>query len=99
MIRSDIESGFYLDIATNPDFGFIEDLRAFSIRPYPTSIQTPLNYNDIVNIEVSVYGTTGGSGGAIYFDGILATGGNPTIEVTAGKRYIFNLIFYLNIYF
>jgi hypothetical protein len=92
MIRSDIESGFYLDIATNPDFGFIEDLRAFSIRPYPTSIQTPLNYNDIVNIEVSVYGTTGGSGGAIYFDGILATGGNPTIEVTAGKRYIFNLI-------
>jgi hypothetical protein len=91
MVRSDIESGFYLDIKTNPDFGFIEDLRAFSLRPSSTSIQTPLNYNDVVEIGVSIYGTTGGSGGAIYFDGIVATGGNPSIQVTAGKRYIFNL--------
>ena len=91
MVRSDIQSGFYLDIVANPDFGFIEDLRAFSTRPYSTTLQTPENYGDLVNINVELYGATGSSGGALYFEGIPATGGNQTLQVYAGKQYNFNL--------
>jgi len=92
MVRSDIDSGFYLDISTNPDFGFLEDLRAFSTRPFSSSLQTPENYNDVINIDVELYGSTGASGGALYFTGITATGGNQTLQVYEGKQYIFNLI-------
>ncbi len=91
MVRSDIESGFYLDILANPDFGFLEDLRAFSTRPFTTALQTPENYFDVVDVDVLVYGSTGASGGAVYFSGITATGGNQTIEVYEGKQYNFNL--------
>jgi hypothetical protein len=44
MQRPQIETGIHFDIVPNPDFGFIEDLRNFSIRPSQTSIQTPESY-------------------------------------------------------
>ena len=91
MVRSDIQSGFYLDIVANPDFGFIEDLRAFSTRPFASSIQTPENYGDMVNVKVELYGATGSSGGSLYFEGITATGGNQPLQVYAGKQYNFDL--------
>ena len=95
LVVSDIESGFYLDIAVNPDFGFIEDLRALSTRPNSLSIQTPENYFDSEDVNVLVVGYTGGSGGSFLMDGLSsgATGFNPTITVTAGKTYNFNLAF------
>lgn len=87
MGRPDIESGFYLDVKSNPDFGFIEDLRNFSIRPSSNSLQTPSSYYNYFEADVSV---GGGTGSAIYFSGIPATGPNPTLEITAGKTYQFN---------
>ena len=87
MTRDDIESGFYLDVKSTPDFGFIEDLRNFSIRPSVTSIQTPSSYYNYYNVEASV---GGGTGSAFYFTGIPATGPNPTLIVTAGKTYEFS---------
>ena len=87
MERPDIESGFYLDVRSNPDFGFIEDLRNFSIRPISSSIQTPSSYYDYFTVDVSV---SGGTGSAIYFSGIPATGPNPTLTLTAGKTYQFD---------
>ena len=87
MERPDIESGFYLDVRSNPDFGFIEDLRNFSIRPLSSSIQTPSSYYDYFTADVSV---SGGTGSAIYFSGIPATGPNPTLTLTAGKTYQFD---------
>lgn len=94
---SDITSGFYLDIASNPDFGFIADLRAFSVRDYPLSIQTPLDYFDSEVIDVFAVGTTGGSGGSFVMDGLSsgATGFNPSITLVSGKRYTFNLSSYV----
>jgi hypothetical protein len=93
---SDITSGFYLDIASNPDFGFIEDLRAFSTRPSSLSLQTPLDYFDGESIDVFAIGTTGGSGGAFILDGLSsgATGFNPSIELVSGKTYTFNISSY-----
>jgi len=89
MGRPDIDSGFYLDVRSNPDFGFIEDLRNFYVRPSSVSIQTPSSYYDYYSIETSVLG---GTGSAIYFSGIAVTGPNPTLELTAGKTYQFNFV-------
>lgn len=88
MERPDIESGFYTDIKVTPDFGFLEDLRNFSTRPLASSIQTPSSYNDYYLVESSV---GGGTGSAIYFSGIPATGPNPPLTVTAGKTYEFSV--------
>ncbi len=87
MERPDIESGFYTDIKVTPDFGFLEDLRNFSTRPLANSIQTPSSYNNYYKIESSV---GGGTGSAMYFSGIPATGPNPLLTVTAGKTYEFS---------
>ncbi len=87
MERPDIESGFYTDIKVTPDFGFLEDLRNFSTRPLSNSIQTPSSYNNYYKIESSV---GGGTGSAMYFSGIPATGPNPLLTVTAGKTYEFS---------
>lgn len=85
--RSDVTSGNNIDFVVNPDFGFIEDLRAFGIRNTPSSIQAPMNYYDVINLDVAV---TGPSGNAFSFTGV--TGFNPTLELTRGKKYNFNLI-------
>ena len=71
--------------------GFIEDLRAFGLRTYPTSIQTPMNYFDEFTYNV---GVTGASGNAFTFvgsTGIGVTGFNPTLILQRGKSYNFNL--------
>ena len=95
--RSDIESGNNVDFITNPDFGFIEDLRAFGIRQDPYSIQAPMNYNDVIEIDVTVAGP---SGNVFRFSGASgtptslfgATGNNPTFNLNLGKTYNFNLL-------
>jgi len=88
MERPDIESGFYTDVKITPDFGFLEDLRNFSTRPLANSIQTPSSYNNYYVVESTV---GGGTGSAFYFSGISATGPNPSLTVTAGKTYEFNV--------
>jgi hypothetical protein len=89
MERPDIESGTYAEIRSNPDFGFLEDLRNFYIRPSSTSIQTPSDYYDSFSVEAAV---AGGTGTAFFFSGIPATGPNPILKVTAGKTYDFNFL-------
>ena len=86
LTRSDVNSGQNVDFVANPDFGFLEDLRAFTIRNSSTSIQTPMNYNDVVDLSVSV---VGGTGSAFSISGY--GGFNPTIEIEKGKTYNFNL--------
>ena len=81
--RFDIDSGFNIEIKTNPDFGFIEDLSSFSIRPNELSIQTPKNYDNEVSLEFSVYGA---SGDAFRVGGYY--GYNPGISMERGNRYI-----------
>jgi hypothetical protein len=95
--RSDIESGNNVDFISNPDFGFIEDLRAFGIRQDPYSIQAPMNYNDVIEIDVTVAGPSGNvfrfagaSGTPTFLFG--ATGDNPTFNLNLGKTYNFNLL-------
>ena len=95
--RSDVESGNNIEFIANPDFGFIEDLRAFGIRNSATSIQAPMNYFDVVDVYVSVAGP---SGDAFRFTGstgdlvqnFSATGDNPIIQLSRGKQYNFNLV-------
>lgn len=89
MERPDIDSGISADVRVNPDFGFLEDLRNFEIRPSSTSIQTPENYYDKFSIEAAVIG---GTGSAFIFTGFPATGPNPTLTLTAGKTYDFSLL-------
>jgi hypothetical protein len=89
MERPDIESGIYAEVRSNPDFGFLEDLRNFEIRPSSLAIQTPSNYYDTFTIDAAV---AGGTGSAFFFSGIPATGPNPTLSVTAGKTYNFNFL-------
>ena len=85
--RDEIDSGNNIRFISNPDFGFLEDLRAFGTRTDPKSIQAPMNYNNIVDIDVEVIGP---SGDAFRF----STGNalNPTISIQRGKQYDFNLI-------
>ncbi len=95
--RSDVESGNNFDFITNPDFGFIEDLRAFGVRTDPYSIQAPMNYYDVVDVNVTVAGP---SGNVFRFAGATgtttsifgATGNNPTINLSVGKTYNFNIL-------
>jgi hypothetical protein len=89
MERPEFESGIYAEIRSNPDFGFLEDLRNFEIRPSSLGIQTPSNYYDTFSIEAAV---AGGTGTAFFFSGIPATGPNPTLAVTAGKTYDFSFL-------
>jgi len=95
--RSDVESGNNIEFIANPDFGFIEDLRAFGIRNNPLSIQAPMNYYDVVDVYVSVAGPSGdafrfaGSTGDLV-QNFSATGDNPTIQLSRGKQYNFNLV-------
>ena len=84
MNRNDIDSGFYVEIKSNPPKGFLEDLRAFSLRTYPLSVQTPMNYFDSETYEVSVVGP---SGDAFRFGGV--SGFNPTLTLEKGKAYTF----------
>ncbi len=84
--RSDVESGNNISFKTNPDFGFIEDLRAFGTRTFPTSIQAPMNYYNVEGIDVTV---VGGTGDAFKFSNSAQF--NPAIELTRGKRYNFSL--------
>jgi hypothetical protein len=95
--RSDIESGNNVDFIANPDFGFIEDLRAFGIRQDPYGIQAPMNYNDVIDINVTVAGPSGnvfrfsdatGTSTSLF----QASGNNPTLNLNLGKTYNFNLI-------
>ena len=86
MERNDIESGFYLDVKSNPSKGFIEDLRAFGLRTYPNSIQTPMNYFNVIDYTVSVAGP---SGDAFTFSGV--TGFNPVLTFEKGKTYNFTV--------
>jgi hypothetical protein len=92
MQRPDIESGFYTEIRANPDFGFIEDLRNFSIRPLSTSIQTPSTYYNYFDVHANVLG---GTGSALYITGLTGQAGvsgpNPILNVNAGKTYEFSL--------
>jgi hypothetical protein len=92
MQRPDIDSGFYTDIKATPDFGFIEDLRNFSIRPLSSSIQTPSSYYNQFDAQVSVQG---GTGSALYITGLTGatglTGPNPILNINAGKAYEFSL--------
>jgi len=92
MQRPDIESGFYTDIKVTPDFGFIEDLRNFSIRPLSTSIQTPSTYYNKFDAYVNVLG---GTGSALYITGLTGatglTGPNPILNINAGKTYEFSI--------
>lgn len=95
--RSDIESGNNVDFIANPDFGFIEDLRAFGTRQDPYGIQAPMNYNNVIDINVTVAGP---SGNVFRFSGATgtstslfgATGNNPTFNLNLGKTYNFNLL-------
>lgn len=86
MNRNDIESGFYVEVKSDPPKGFLEDLRSFGLRTYPQSIQTPMNYNDSENYIVTVVGA---SGDAFRFEGI--NGYNPTLTLEKGKSYSFKV--------
>lgn len=86
MNRNDIDSGFYIEVQSNPSKGFLEDLRAFGLRTYPRSIQAPMNYNNTGNYLVSVVGA---SGNAFQFQGIR--GLNPTLTLERGKSYSFEM--------
>ena len=91
MIRSDINIGYDFDFFPNPDFGFIEDLRNFNIRPNSNYIQTPSSYDNSYELDVSF---PGGTGSAIRFSGSIPygiTGDNPTIKLEAGKTYNFKV--------
>jgi uncharacterized protein (TIGR02145 family) len=91
MDRSDVNVGYQFEIRTNPDFGFLEDLRNFSLRPYQNAIQLPSNYNDQYSIGVSA---KGGTGSALYFSGVSTSIdllANPTFSVTSGKAYEFTM--------
>ena len=88
MQRPDIDAGIYFDVKADPDYGFIEDLRNFSIRPLANSIQTPSEYYNSFHSNITI---GGGTGSAIYFDGISATGPNPSISITAGEYYEFTI--------
>lgn len=91
MIRSDINIGYDFDFFPNPDFGFIEDLRNFTIRPNSNYIQTPSSYDNSYSLDVSF---PGGTGSAIRFSGTIPygiTGDNPTIKLEAGKTYNFKV--------
>jgi hypothetical protein len=92
MQRPDIDSGFYTDIKVNPDFGFIEDLRNFSVRPLSNSIQTPSLYYNQFNVQTNVLG---GTGSALYITGLTGatglSGPNPILNINAGKTYEFSL--------
>lgn len=85
--RSDVESGNNITFKTNPDFGFIEDLRAFGIRTTTTSIQSPMNYFNVEDLNVEI---VGGTGDAFKFSN--SSQFNPSIELTRGKRYNFSLL-------
>jgi hypothetical protein len=88
MQRPQIETGIHFDIVPNPDFGFIEDLRNFSIRPSQTSIQTPESYFNSFSSNVTVQG---GTGSGVYFTLTGATGPNPSLSVTSGYSYTFTV--------
>lgn len=95
--RSDVESGNNITFITNPDFGFIEDLRAFGVRQDPVSIQAPMNYFNVIDIDVTVVGPSGNVFRFAEAPGSLTTlftasGDNPTIELSRGKQYNFNLV-------
>ena len=85
--RSDIDLGNNIEFIANPDFGFIEDLRALGVRTYPKSIQTPMNYGDSIEIDVTIVGP---SGDAFRFSGYNSD--NPILELERGKSYNFNLL-------
>ncbi len=92
MERSDVNSGFVFDFYPNPDFGFIEDLRNFSLRPQSDDLQTPSSYNNYYSSSVDFIG---GTGSAISFTGNFPcgfTGPNPTITINAGKTYQFDVV-------
>ena len=92
MERSDVNSGFNFDFYPNPDFGFLEDLRNFSLRTEADDIQTPSSYNNYYSADVDFIG---GTGSAISFVGNFPyglTGPNPVITINAGKTYQFNVI-------
>lgn len=92
MERFDIESGFNFDFYPNPDFGFLEDLRNFSIRPQIDNLQSPSSYN---NYYIASVDFIGGTGSAVSFTGDFPcgfTGPNPTITINAGKTYQFDII-------
>ncbi len=86
MNRNDIDSGFYVDIKSNPSKGFLEDLRAFGIRTYPNSIQAPMNYFDSTSYRVTAVGP---SGDALQFNGV--SGFNPILVLEKGKIYSFKI--------
>ena len=91
MDRSDIDLGLEFNIKSNPDFGFLEDLRNFSVRGSDIFIQAPSIYFEDYLVSVSV---NGGTGSAIYFQGITGTNPslpNPNITLTAGKNYEFSI--------
>ena len=91
MIRSDINIGYEFDFFPNPDFGFIEDLRNFNIRPNPNYIQIPSAYENSYSLDVSF---PGGTGSAVRFSGTIPygiTGDNPILKLQAGKTYNFNV--------
>lgn len=95
--RSDVDSGNNFDFIVNPDFGFIEDLRTFGVRTDPYSIQAPMNYYDVVDVNVTVAGPTGSVfrfAGATGTDTSIfgATGNNPTFNLSVGKTYNFNIL-------
>ena len=91
MERTDIDSGFYFDVKSNPPKGFIEDLRAFSLRTYPNAIQTPMNYYDDFTYNVEVIGPSGSAFTFTGSTGIAIPGFNPTFTLEKGKSYNFNL--------
>ena len=91
MLRSDINIGYDFDFFPNPDFGFIEDLRNFNLRPNPNYIQIPSTYDNSYSLDVSF---PGGTGSAIRFNGYVpygVTGDNPILKLQAGKSYTFNV--------
>ena len=91
MERTDIDSGFYFDVRSNPPKGFIEDLRAFGLRTYPNAIQTPMNYYDDFTYNVEVIGPSGSAFTFTGSTGIAVPGFNPTLALEKGKSYNFNL--------
>ncbi len=97
MDRTDVESGNNFDFIVNPDFGFLEDLRAFGVRENPAGIQAPANYEDVIDIEVYVVGGTGDSFRFVAAAGtptslFSASGFNPNLTLFEGKSYNFNLV-------
>lgn len=86
MERNDIDSGFTFDVKSNPSKGFLEDLRAFGLRSYPSSIQTPMNYYNVEDYSITVVGPTGD---AFLFSGV--TGYNPVLTFEKGKTYNFTV--------